>query len=85
MYRFNAHGNVVASVHANDGSANFGICAPAALNMTVPFSNALITSSYVIRASSNDSPRGCETSVTYQLLQKLYFCIESNCYNHSKK
>lgn len=63
IYKFNAHGNDVESVQHNDGCANFGICAPAALKITVPFSNATNISLYVIRASSNDSPRGCDTSV----------------------
>ena len=63
MYMFNAHGNDVASHAAKQIPASLGICAPAALNMTVPFSRASHTSVYVIRASSKESPRGTETSV----------------------
>ena len=51
-------------MQAKQGPANLGMCAPAALKMTVPFSNAVKTSENVMRASSKESPRGLETEVT---------------------
>jgi hypothetical protein len=61
MYMFKQGGKLVASKDAKHGPANSEICAPAELKMTVPFSSAALTSSNVMRASSNESPLGLDT------------------------
>ena len=65
MYMLTAQGRAAASVQASVAPANFGMCEPAVLKITVPFSRARFTSSSVIRASSNDDPLGVDTDATY--------------------
>jgi len=64
MYMLSAQGRAAASEQASVAPASLGMCDPAVLNMTVPFSRAAFTSSSVMRASSNEEPRGVDTGAT---------------------